>query len=78
MKPPPTLGCPSCGEPLIAPHGRGRHDDDGNFIEHKPRCRCGRCDWFWWDDAEPVRCECGSLVGVEADGEHAYAREVAK
>lgn len=65
----PKLPCPECGEALIEASGRGRYDDDGNFIEH----RLGPyCDWMWFDDIEPVRCECGTWVGIEVDDGAAY------
>lgn len=60
----PKLKCPECGDPLVSAHGRGRYDADGNYIEHRHGCRCRYCDWMWFDDAKPVRCECGALVGV--------------
>lgn len=69
----PVLNCPDCGEPLISAHGRGRFDEDGNFIEHRGSCRCPWCGWMWFDDQEPVVCACGSVVGVNCDDDHAYA-----
>lgn len=71
----PKLGCPRCGEPLIAAHGRGRYDRDGNYIEHRDGCRCAWCGWMWFDDAAPVRCECGAAVRVDVDDDHAYTTE---
>lgn len=72
----PMLRCPECGTPLIAPHGRGRYDRDGNYHEHRDGCRCAWCDWMWFDDADPVRCQCGSLVCVDANDDHASAKIV--
>lgn len=70
---PPRFCCPECGVPLIPADSRGRHDEDGNYIEHRYACRCHWCDWTWFDSTEPVRCECGALVGVRVDDDHAYA-----
>lgn len=72
---PPKLACPSCGTGLIPPHGRGRYDDDGNYIEHRDGCRCPWCEWMWFDDTDPVHCECGAHVLVRVDDDHAYAAE---
>ncbi|HEY0881625.1 MAG TPA: hypothetical protein VGE37_03200, partial [Archangium sp.] len=73
---PPTLNCPACGVPLIEAQGRGRHDRDGNYIEHREGCRCAWCGWMWFDDMEPMKCTCGALVRVEIDDETAFAKVV--
>lgn len=71
----PALSCPECGaKGLIPAHGRGRYDGDGNYLEHREGCRCLYCDWMWFDDRDPVTCACGSVVHVEVDDGHAYAR----
>lgn len=70
------LNCPECGDPLIAAHGRGRYDKEGNFVEHRESCRCPHCEWVWFDDAEPVGCPCGALVRVVEDDGYAYAQTV--
>lgn len=67
------LDCPECSTPLIPAHGRGRHDQDGNYVEHRDGCRCPWCDWAWFDDADPVTCACGAVVGVKVDEDYAYA-----
>jgi hypothetical protein len=72
----PMLQCPWCGVDLIAPHGRGRHDNDGNIIEHRTNCRCRWCDWMWFDDAVAVTCACGAVVRVDCDDGSAYAKLV--
>lgn len=70
----PALSCPECGAAdLIPAHGRGRLDRDGNDIVHGGGCRCRWCQWMWWDDRDPVRCQCGALVRVSVDDGHAYA-----
>lgn len=74
--PRPMLACPECGVDLIPAHGRGRHDKDGNHITHRDECRCRWCDWYWYDDAEPVKCACGVVVKVDTDDDHAFAREL--
>jgi hypothetical protein len=72
---PPKLECPKCGVALIEATERGYLNRDGEWIEHRAGCRCPWCDWAWHDDREPVRCECGALVGVGCDDGHAYATE---
>lgn len=72
----PWLDCPGCGEPAIEAHGRGRHDSDGNFIEHRDACRCAWCNWTWFDGCEPVACKCGALVSTKEDDGYIYARVV--
>jgi len=72
----PKLDCTECGTALIPPHGRGRHDRDGNYVGHRSTCRCRWCGWIWFDDAEPVTCECGATVRVECDDGHAFAATV--
>lgn len=72
----PFLSCPCCGADCFQSESRGRFDRDGNFIAHAIGCRCRWCEWMWWDDAPPVRCECGALVGVEIDDDHAHAVDV--
>lgn len=72
----PMLDCPTCGEPLIAAHGRGRFDEDGNIIAHRTACRCRWCNWIWYDDEPPVDCSCGARVGVDVDDGSAFAVEV--
>lgn len=75
-KPPSSravLDCPECSTPLIPAHGRGRYDEDGDYVEHRDGCRCPWCDWTWFDDADPVTCACGAVVGVKCDEEYAYA-----
>ena len=69
----PSLKCPECSAPLIPAHGRGRYDQDGNYIEHRDGCRCHWCGWMWFDDADPVTCACGAVVGVNTDDGYAYA-----
>ncbi len=63
----PKMDCPSCGEPLIEADGRGYYDKDGNEVTHKITCRCSRCNWWWFDDAEPVECSCGAKVIISID-----------
>jgi len=72
----PTLACPKCDKPLITATDRGRFDSDDNFIPHGDACRCRWCGWFWFDDIDPVVCECGARVRVEADCGYAFAVEV--
>lgn len=72
----PKLSCPECGVPLVPATGRGRHDKDGNYVEHRDGCRCPWCDWVWFDDEPPVECECGARVVVVIDDDAAYARTV--
>lgn len=73
----PSLDCPECSTPLIPAHGRGRTDEDGNYVEHRDGCRCHWCGWIWLDDADPVTCACGAIVVVAVDEEYAYARAAA-
>ena len=72
----PCLSCPECGADLLPARCRGRVDRDGNEIVHRAECRCRWCDWMWWDDEAPTRCECGELVRVSVDDGHAYAETV--
>lgn len=69
------LDCPKCSKPLIPATGRGRFDSDENFIAHGYGCRCRWCGWIWFDDSDPVDCECGARVCVESDNGVAYAQE---
>lgn len=73
---PPSLPCPSCGEPLAPAEGRGRTDRDGNEVEHRISCRCHWCDWRWYDDGTIYACPCGARARVNCDDEHAYLTEV--
>lgn len=73
---PPKLDCPECGEGLIPAHGRGLHDEDGNYVEHRDGCRCHWCDWVWFDDAAPMQCACGAVCRVHCDDDHAFATVV--
>lgn len=68
-----VLDCPECCAPLIPAHGRGRFDEDGEFVEHREGCRCPWCDWAWFDDQDPVTCACGVAVVVKCDDQYAYA-----
>jgi hypothetical protein len=70
----PSLACPECGIDLIPAHGRGRFDRDGNEIVHRDECRCRWCDWWWYEDEDPVTCACGAVVGVSVDDDHAYTK----
>jgi hypothetical protein len=70
----PHIDCPKCGESLFPATNRGRHDDDGNYIPHRIECRCRWCDWIWFDDVAPVRCECGAVVGIDCDDNEAHAK----
>lgn len=72
----PKLDCPSCGVGLIPAHGCGRYDENGNFLEHRNGCQCPWCEWMWSDDADPVTCGCGAVVGVRIEDETACAVEV--
>ncbi len=75
---PPMLDCPKCSKPLIPATGRGRFDSDGEYLEHRDACRCPRCDWMWFEESDPVDCECGARVRVVVDDERAYASEVSR
>lgn len=72
----PKLPCPECSTPLIPATGRGLHDEDGEFLEHREECECPYCGPMWSDSTAPVTCECGALVKVTVDDDHAYATEV--
>lgn len=72
----PYLGCPECGEPVLQATNRGRYNADGEYVAHRDGCRCAWCDWMWFDDVEPERCVCGTLVGVSVDDSHAYPKPV--
>jgi hypothetical protein len=69
----PKLACPNCGVDLIAAHGRGLHNANGEYIEHRDGCRCAWCDWMWFDDHEPATCECGARVVVRIDDDRAFS-----
>jgi hypothetical protein len=72
----PKLDCPECGVPLIPAHGRGRFNDDGEYVVHRDGCRCHWCQWVWFDDMDPVKCACGAAVVVDIDDKSASAKFV--
>lgn len=72
----PFLDCPMCSEPLIPAHGRGRRDEDENLVRHRDNCNCRWCDWIWFEEETPVKCECGTSARVRCDDSHAYVVKV--
>lgn len=72
----PFLDCPECGEPLFPATARGFTDDYGEYIDHPAECRCGECDWWWWETFELTACACGARCTVDVDEDRAYAHLV--